>query len=489
MPKIVCLVLFISFIIGSLRPIKVFFSTTYRIGETVRLIKNKPFYLISCLLFLIAGLLVKSSEIATIILFCGHIVFCILYLLCVNKQSKKTTKKGARLLVLYCILSIAICILLYRFSLYFIALILPYPILFVAKIILIPLEKTIERSYESKAKAKLDRINPTIIAITGSFGKTTFKNMLAHILSTQYSVCVSPESYNTPQGITITVNNYLKENDEILICEFGARKSGDIARLTKLVNPDYCVLLGISNQHLETFKTQRNLIKEKYSIFYGGEIKGFFNGDDEVVKMLYNSHIGAKAITGKSVFYKNARIENGIQKFDLHLGKRIIKAECPMLADYVPSLVALATLIAKQFKIKENNLKFAINTLKPVAHRLELIYNGKDVIIDDAFNSNEKGFKSAVNLLATFTDKTKVLITPGVVELGDKQFEVNEILARWAKDKIDYLLCYGVNSTALKSGAQEKARVFVDLNSCVSYYKTIIGERVVLFENDLPDVY
>ena len=475
-------------IIGSIWPITVFFSTTYRIGETCNLIIKRPIYLLFCVVFCVFLAIFNKTEIVLCLLSL-FVLFCAIFLCCCVKQKKKLTKKGGRLLCVYAILIATICYFSIKFSIFYLLFALFYPLLFVSKIILMPLERFLEKRYENKAKQKLNQIKPQIIAITGSYGKTTLKNILAHILSTKYSVCVSPSNYNTPQGITITINNYLKPTDQILICEFGARKKGDIARLCALVEPDYCVLTAISNQHVETFKSQQTLVKEKFSIFYGGEIAGFFNGDDEVVKMLYNSYSGKKAITGKHVWYDQAKIQDGLQKFCICKKEKRINVSCPLLADYIPSTITLAVMIAQTFKISEKRIKFAINTLKPVAHRLELLYNGKDVIIDDSYNSNEKGFISAINLLSTFDGKVKVIITPGVIELGKVQSEVNSKLAQYASDRVDYILCYGVNATAISKGSKGKALVFIDRTSCVNYYKTINGERAVLFENDLPDVY
>jgi UDP-N-acetylmuramoyl-tripeptide--D-alanyl-D-alanine ligase len=188
------------------------------------------------------------------------------------------------------------------------------------------------------------------------------------------------------------------------------------------------------------------------------------------------------------VNYSEIRIENGVQKFIVH-GKKSYSLACSLLADYVPSMIALAVSIAECLGISQKNIKNSIKALKPIAHRLEILYNDKDVIIDDAYNSNEKGFISAINLLSKYEDKIKVVITPGVIELGKEQAEINSKLAKYASERVDYVFTYGVNANAIKNGAGNVCEVCADLNECMKRYKSIKGERAVLFENDLPDTY
>jgi UDP-N-acetylmuramyl pentapeptide synthase/DNA-binding XRE family transcriptional regulator len=134
-------------------------------------------------------------------------------------------------------------------------------------------------------------------------------------------------------------------------------------------------------------------------------------------------------------------------------------------------------------------LKPQVRKLECVPHRLELKDNGSAVIIDDAYNSNESGFISAINLVSSYKNKIKIVITPGVVELGKVQSEINDRLARYASERVDYLFTYGVNADAIKRGAGAKCEICSSLNECMKRYKSIQGERVVLFENDLRDTY
>jgi UDP-N-acetylmuramyl pentapeptide synthase len=231
------------------------------------------------------------------------------------------------------------------------------------------------------------------------------------------------------------------------------------------------------------------LYEEKFSLACD-TVKTVFVNVDAVSKIPRFNDNKTVVSSGKegNVTYESVIVDKTTQKFVIK-GKYKYDIECSLLADYVPSMLTLAVAVAEQFQISQKNIKNSIKTLKPIAHRLEILYNDKDVIIDDAYNSNESGFISAINLLSTFEDKVKVVITPGVVELGERQSEVNRNLATYAYSRADYLLTYGVNADAIKSGAKEKCEVYANLDECMRRYKSIQGERAVLFENDLPDTY
>ena len=140
-------------------------------------------------------------------------------------------------------------------------------------------------------------------------------------------------------------------------------------------------------------------------------------------------------------------------------------------------------------------IKNAVLSLQPVAHRLQWMYNGNDVIIDDSFSSNEAGFVSAAEVLSQFSYLIKVIITPGVVELGKYQFETNYRLGAVAAKSCDYLIAIGKNARALKNGALSAGlspRCIAEAGSraeAMEHYKKIAGSKAVLFENDLPDNY
>ncbi len=369
----------------------------------------------------------------------------------------------------------------------------------VSTIIVLPMERRITAYYLKKAKEKLDKIKPVKIAITGSYGKTTAKNILTKMLSKKYNVCATPKSYNTPQGISLAINTALKKNDRIFIAEMGARRRGDIKELTETVMPDIAIITAVGKQHLATFKTFENVKKTKYELIEnlpcGG--KAFFNGDNEVCREFYEKYDGNKVLTGKIgyVRYDNVVMSSRGLSFDMIIDGKSEYVTTKLLGKHIPSMICQCAAVALSFGVSVQSIKNAINELQPVAHRLQMIYNGNDVIIDDSFNSNEQGFESAVGVLSYYSYLIKVLITPGVVELGNEQKEINYRLGRLAGKTCDYVIVLGENSEALKKGALEEGlpsgRIYEakSIAAAMEFYKKISGGKAVLFENDLPDNY
>ena len=477
-------------ILGALKPLQILQQTSYRMREFVCALKNKPLYVILTAIFTVLGVILTLLCIRLAVLFA--VVYCAFAVYSYVKNLKKPlvfTKRVSRLLVAYAVITLGLATLQIFLKQLFLFVFCPFLTLIIASFTCLPIEKRIAQSFIKKAEKKLNRVQPTVIAITGSYGKTSLKNALAHILKSQYKVCASPKSYNTPMGLARCINENLSEDDEIFIAEAGARYKGDIGEICRFIRPSVAIITAVGNQHLSTFKTMQNLYEEKFSLACD-TVKTVFVNVDAVAKIPRFNDNKTVVSSGKegNVKYESVIVDKTIQKFVVK-GKYKYDIECSLLADYVPSMLTLAVAVAEQFQISQKNIKNSIKTLKPIAHRLEILYNDKDVIIDDAYNSNESGFISAINLLSTFEDKVKVVITPGVVELGERQSEVNRNLATYAYSRADYLLTYGVNADAIKSGAKEKCEVYANLNECMKRYKSIQGERAVLFENDLPDTY
>lgn len=184
---------------------------------------------------------------------------------------------------------------------------------------------------------------------------------------------------------------------------------------------------------------------------------------------------------------------NGIE-FTMMVGDDAVDISTRLLGDHIPSVITQCALLAVQLGVSLEEIKNAAAELKPVAHRLELLYNGDDVIIDDAYNGNESGALNALRVLNSFAPRTRVLITPGLVELGARQEEANRGL-ELGISKLRLTHFVGLTPEILKCGAEEAGfepeRVFSvnKLSDAVDIYKKIKGEKAVLFENDLPDNY
>ncbi len=484
-------VLFIAcLLLSACKPLQILQQSSYRASEFLLSYKNKPIYSIFSVSFFAIGII---AVFVNIWVACGFsVIYSVVSIVFYRKNLKKPlvfTKRVVRLLIAYAVFVIAFAIIQIFITQVYALVFCSVLILLFANFVCKPIEKRIAQGFLIRAEDKIRRINPTVIAITGSYGKTSLKNILAQILSTQYKVCASPKSYNTPMGLARCINENLKDGDRIFIAEAGARYRGDIGEICRFINPKIAVITAIGNQHLSTFKTLKNLQNEKFSIITDSVESVFINGDT-VKDILPIPKDKLVTVSGKNgtVKYDEVYIENEEQKFVVY-AKNTYTIKCSLLADYMPSTITLALAIAESLGISQKNIKNSINNLKPIAHRLEILYNDKDVIIDDAYNSNESGFISAINLVSSYKNKIKIVITPGVVELGKRQSEINMRLASYAYERVDYLFTYGINAEAIKRGAGDKCEICSSLDECMKRYKSIQGERVVLFENDLPDTY
>lgn len=373
--------------------------------------------------------------------------------------------------------------------------------------ILIPLENTIRNYYLIKAKKKIDKFPHLIkVGITGSYGKTSVKYILNKILSEKYNVCMSPHSFNTPMGLTKVIKNYLKKNDEVLIAEMGAKEQGDIKFLCRLIEPQHAILTGIGTQHYQTFGSEENIIKTKYELVESLHENSIvvFNCESENCKKLYEKcNLKQKfAITydeNSEVLVKNIKLNEFGSSFDLSYNNETVSCETSLLGKHNILNIMLSSCLALKLGITLPQIANAVKELEPVYHRLEPIKNGNVVVLDDAYSLNEVGAESALEVLSLYKNYIKVCITPGIVEMGQREFAVNEKYGKKLGETCDYVVIVNkVNEEAIKKGifasTLKKENVFFaeNLEMAKQKLKEIIKEDkkfVVLFGNDLPDNY
>ncbi len=371
-----------------------------------------------------------------------------------------------------------------------------------------PMETAINRHFINDAKRKLAAAGDmTVIGVTGSYGKTSVKYYLGELLSVGFNVLITPESYNTPMGVVRTVREHMKPGTEVFVCEMGARHVGDIKELCDLVHPDHGIITSIGPQHLDTFHTMDNIISTKYELAdalpEGGML--FLNGDNEYVAghagayrdpIMY--HASADGDHSGEYHAENIRLDASGTSFDVVTpdGERE-SFQMSLIGGHNVVNVVGAISVAHKMGIALKDLRIPVRRLKPVSHRLELIRRGDLYIIDDAYNSNPVGSKAALDTLAMF-DGTKIVITPGMVELGDKEEEYNRELGRHAAEVCDHILLVGrrravpIREGALETGMDEsRVRVFDRLEDAFGYARTIRADsdKYILLENDLPDNY
>ena len=369
--------------------------------------------------------------------------------------------------------------------------------------IVYPLEKLIAHRFIKEASAEIEKRKAgglKVVGITGSYGKTTAKNILGEMLSVKFKTCRGEGSFNTPLGLCRVINECLGDDDEILIAEMGARRVGDIAELCRIARPDIGLITAVGSQHLETFGSMENIADGKYELI-GGLAGGIaaFNGDDSGAKALFDRcTLADKLLSGADntcdVTYTDVKFGSFGCKFTLIHGKEKAQVGTKLLGEYVPSLISLCAAVALKLGVSLSGCAKACASLEPVPHRLELISNGDTYIIDDSYNANTKGALAALKVLGGF-DCRKIIVTPGLVELGKDEKQANKAFGGQIAQYADTAILIGGRSVQMKAGAAESGMLesnivcVKSLDEAKQVFAEIIGEKVVLFENDLTDSY
>ncbi|MFT5832548.1 MAG: UDP-N-acetylmuramoyl-tripeptide--D-alanyl-D-alanine ligase [Cognaticolwellia sp.] len=384
-----------------------------------------------------------------------------------------------------------------------------YFVVLLANVINRPFEKRINDRFVNQAKAKIDDCKKNglkVIGITGSYGKTSTKYFINQLLSHKYNTLMTPGSYNTKIGVTLVANRDLSLLHEVFIAEMGAKQPNDIKELGELAQHEIAILTAIGPQHLETFGSIDNVRKTKYELIdtLSDDGVAFFNYDNEIVR-------DCARVTKKRNFTYSAKDKNAdYYVSDLTISARgskftintpngsKIAIETKLLGELnILNLVA-AVAVADELDVPHQQMSGVARTLKTAEHRLEIKKTAAGItIIDDAFNSNPVGSKAAVEILNMMEGNTKFLITPGMVELGDEEYNLNYQFGKYAAENCDYIILVGKKQTepiqkALADVNFPPDKLFVakDFFEGNAHFQTLAkAGDVVLYENDLPDTY
>jgi UDP-N-acetylmuramoyl-tripeptide--D-alanyl-D-alanine ligase len=383
---------------------------------------------------------------------------------------------------------------------------LNFIIVYLVNIINIPIEKIVYLYYFNKAKGKLKRMsNLKVIGITGSYGKTSSKNILADILNIKYNALPTPLNYNTPYGLMLTINNKLDKFVEVLVAEMGACEVKQIKELCDFVKPKYGIITKIGLAHLESFGSEENIQKGKFELIESlpKDGIGVLNKDDDKqvsYKIKNNCKILWIGIDNKeadvyaddiNTSYKGTTF-NVIFKNDDN--KYLFETKLLGKANIYNILAAIA--LGYELNISIEELQRAVRGVKAVEHRLELKKYNDINIIDDAYNSNPVGSKMALEVLNLMPGK-KIIVTPGMIELGTKQYELNKLFGEYIADVCDEVILVGEKQTKpIYAGLLDKKynknniHIINDVKAAFNLIDKLKDkETYVLLENDLPDIF
>ena len=456
-------------------------------------------------------------------------VIALLYIVCTylfikerkkdqNKKPLVITARVKRLIVTTMILYLipVVCGLLIKSNLndfvfiLSIMAVLSYYVVFVAKVINTPIEKIVYKYYERKAKSKLASMpNLKVIGITGSYGKTSSKNILADILNIKFNALPTPKSLNTFNGLMITVNNKLTKFDDCFIAEMGAYVKGEINGLCELVNPKYGIITSIGTAHLATFGSEKAIQEGKMELieYLPKDGVGVLNRDDEKqrdYKIKKKDHckilwIGIDTKDEVDVRASNIKCNNEGTSFICTFkgDKKKYEFQTRLLGKHNVYNILASVALGYEFGISIEKLQQAVKKVRAIEHRLEIKKFPNFYQIDDAYNSNPVGAKSAVEVLGMM-DGVKVVVTPGMVELGDKEEFYNKEFGKQIAEVADKVILVGEKKTKpILEGLKEKKfnvkdiEVINDVREAYSILNKMDSKKKIyaLFENDLPDTY
>ena len=489
------------------------------------MIKNfKNIFINYSLIFLIFIFFYFSSNLIDYISYIAIIIYIFLIYVFISNKRKENTKiplkytaRVKRIIITNTIIHLLLVLLLslkcYDNNLttyYFIISLvgyLNYFIVLLANFINHPVEAMVARHFRNQAINKLNSMNNMeVIGITGSYGKTSSKNILNDILNIKYNSFKTPANYNTPFGLMITINNYLDKYNDYFIAEMGAYKKGEIKELCDLVHPKYGILTSIGLAHLESFGSEENIQKTKFELIESlpSDGIGILNADDPKQKSynikndcrimwigIENKKCDAYAkdieLTYKGTKFKVV-FKNNDKEYEFQT-KLLGKAN-------IYNLLA-GILLGHELGISISDLQKAVKGVEPVEHRLEMKKYFNINLIDDAYNANPSGCAMAVDVLSKMPGK-KVIITSGMIELGEKEYIENKKLGEIIADnKIDAVILVGEKQTKpIQDGLNEqkyndkKIHITNDIMEAFEILKKLDdGNTYCLLQSDLPDTY
>lgn len=372
-----------------------------------------------------------------------------------------------------------------------------------AALCVLPVEKHINRQFVEDAKKRL-AANPNLIriGITGSYGKTSTKFLLRDILSVKYSVLATPSSFNTTMGVTRVIREQLMPSHQVFIAEMGARHVGDIRELADLVHPTIGLLTSVGPQHLDTFGTIERIRDTKYELIDGLPQNGtaIFARDGAICEELCaRCPLERKYMPGDLVEAEDIEWGPFGTRFTLVDRETGERAACRtrLLGEHAIANLLLCCTAARALGMTPHEIALGVSRCQPVEHRLELLDGGAGVsIIDDAFNANPVGAKAALRVLKAFPGR-RIVITPGMVELGGEEAAFNRAFGEQMAESADVAILVGkrhtqpiVDGLLAKDFPQERIHVVSSLEESTKVLHGMMrAGDVVLYENDLPDNY
>ncbi len=393
-----------------------------------------------------------------------------------------------------------------------------------------PLERRLAAGFVDAAAARLQQVGPVVVAITGSYGKTSTKGHLAHLVAGSRSVVASPASFNNRAGLARAVNEHLAEGTEVFVAEMGTYGPGEIADLCRWCRPDVAIITAIGPVHLERFGSEDRILEAKSEILEAAPSVVLPIDDGRLATVAEGCAAAGKRVTRCSALDASADVAvvpgdaraGDPGPVDVLVHGALLVGQLELASGVQRSNLACAIGAALALGIDPGAIASRLADLHGVEHRL-LAARGTSgaTVLDDTYNSNPAGAVAALDALAAAAGRNgaaapeegaggngagnragprtgrAVVVTPGMVELGPRQDEENRRFAAAVAGLADDLVIVGsTNRRALEEGAASgrgsglAVWTVGDRDEAVAWVREHVGEGdTVLYENDLPDHY
>ncbi len=354
-----------------------------------------------------------------------------------------------------------------------------------------PLERRMVRPFVDRAAARLEQVHPTVVAITGSYGKTSTKGYVAHLVEATRSVVATPASFNNRAGLARAVNEQLVPGTEVFVAEMGTYGKGEIAELCAWCRPQIAVITAIGPVHLERMGSEEAIAEAKAEILEGARV-AVLNVDHPLLESLAarRADAGQRVVrcSATSIDADVAVVDDEVRSLGRLVG-RLGESDAP------PTNVACAVAVALELGVPEEVIAARLASLPTAPNRLSVTTASSGaVVVDDTYNANPAGAARALTVLACHSspEAKRVVVTPGMVELGPRQHHENASFAAAAAAVASHLVVVGATnrSALLRGAAGGPAEVVVvgNRDQAVAWVREHLGEGdAVLYENDLPD--
>ena len=377
-----------------------------------------------------------------------------------------------------------------------------------------PIERRLSEHFVVDAQRRLQRVAPTVVGITGSYGKTSTKNHLVHLIGSTSSVVATPASFNNRAGLARAINEHLTDGTAVFIAEMGTYGIGEIADLCRWCPPRVSVITAIGPVHLERFGTEDRIVEAKAEIAVPARDVVIQVDDSRLAALADRLSAEGKHVVRCSASNPSADVSviraGGTDEVTVTIDAEAVATEVALPIGVQPANLACAIGAARCVGVETSAIVSALGDLPPVGHRLQSVRSPSGfTILDDTYNSNPAGARAGLAALAGLDGPigpeeagpgakgTAAVVTPGMVELGARQGAENFAFGAEIAAVADNLVVVGrTNRRALMAGAASNGSAGVkvtwvaDRPRAVAWVRDHLGPGdAVLYENDLPDHY